>query len=206
MTTPLLRSFFAALLAGGILTALALPLPAQEDNMADATGSTGDAPAAITDEQLAAFLHDHYLPYAKSTRQLMKGLNSADQTELDIKLDNLVKQLEGLVTVTRKAVVGKAFDTPMQIRQHLLNQNKALLSIRQAAYASIYEAYIRLGKKDLLPVQALITWREIQAPLSEKLSANYDALIKLATEAPVGQAAPAPGTAPTPKTKPAASE
>lgn len=168
-----------------LLTACGQSLPAEE-NAPDASAP----PAPLTDQQLATFLQDHLLPYTEASKEQMEALPSNQQTVIDIALQDMIKQTKALITATRKAAALQPFNNPLQTRQHLLNQNDALIKLKQASYDSIFKGYIGLAEKDVLPSKSLVTWHDMQTTLNLKIAANYNALIKLATEAPAGQGAP----------------
>lgn len=174
-----------------LLTACSQSSPADESA---APSAPGDATKPMTDKQLATFLEDRVLPYTKSTREQMEALPSNEQTVIDIAIQNLTKQISALIASSRKAAGMQPFDSPQQIRQHLLNQNDALIKIKQASYDSIFKGYIGLANKDVLPPKSLETWHDIQTVLNHKIGQNYNELIKLATEAPAGESAPSPSS------------
>ncbi len=174
-----------------LVTACGQSSPAANETPAPAAGT---ASAPMTDNQLASFLQDRMLPYTKSSIEQMEALPSDQQTTVDIAMQNLIKQVGALIVSTRKAAAMKKFDSPAQFRQHLLNQNNALIQIKQASYESIFKGYIGLADKDILPSKSLETWHDIQTVINRKIGENFDQLIKLATEAPAGEAAPSAGT------------
>lgn len=166
-----------------LVTACGQSSPADDNT---APPSSGAPTKPMTDNQLASFLQDRLLPYAKASLEQMEALPSDQQTVVDIAMQNLIKQIDALVVSTRKAAGLQPFNSPQQIRQHLLTQNNALIKIKQASYDSIFKGYIGLAEKDVLPPKSLETWHDVQTVINQKITQNYNELIKLAAQASSG--------------------
>jgi len=183
-----------------LLTACSQSSPAADDSDATSSGKNLDGldMKAMSNQELVTFLNSRFLPFAESTVEQMEALPSDQKTVIDIGLQDVIKQTKALIKQTREQIAGKAFDKPEQVREHLIMQNQALMKLKMASVSSIFQGYIYLGEKDILPVQSLKSWHEMQVGFNRRLLTNYQQLIKLATEAPAGQAAPA-NTPPTEK-------
>ncbi|MEM1060249.1 MAG: hypothetical protein AAGK14_13475 [Verrucomicrobiota bacterium] len=144
----------------------------------------------MSDQQLADFLQNEYLPYAQATIGQMDNLPDNEKVPVDIALQDLIKQTKALIKNTRASIASGEDQDPVKLRRHLMTQNRALIRLKQTSNRGIFQGYIYLGEKDVLPVQSLKSWHKMQHSLNLKLGSNYTQLIKLATEAPAGEGAP----------------